>query len=80
MASRKKISREYLEAAKTTLINDSLKVIKELRTLLDATERCLSSTDPGFPVYTGDLLKAANVLYQLGGCHSNLANILRNPR
>jgi len=77
---RKTVSREYLESSQQTLVRDALRVIKEARTLLDATERCLISVSPAFPLYTPDLLKAINVLYQLAGCHSHMANVLRDPR
>lgn len=84
--SKRKIDPKQLDSHRETLVRDGLRVVAELKTLIDATERCLrgdlkSETPNGsFPLYTIDLLKATAVLYQLGGAYNVVTNIKHERR
>jgi hypothetical protein len=73
---RKKVDRVYLQWEQAMLVSDGQKLAKEMKQLLTALEKCLEGDNPAFPIWTRDILEKATGLYQLGGCHAVLANIL----
>jgi len=85
MATKRKIDPKRLERERAKMCEHGLNVIEELKKLTAATERCLKG-DPktgdgaGYPLYMPDLLKSAQVLYQLSGAWAVLSNLVHERR
>lgn len=69
-----------VQARQSLARRQSLSRIKEIRKLLDATERCLDQDGGGYPIYLDDLKSYVALLSADAICFNTVANLLHDMK